>query len=541
VVLLAVQIAVRIMVPERFLGNSSLFEDDWFYYIGIARNLADGNGPTFDGVVSTTGFHPLWTWLLAPIDLADPVLPGSTVQAVVLLNAAIILVCAGLTLRLLDVVTRSRASAPLITVASYSVAMPFLLNGMESAAVLLLIVLWGTLALRVNWSRPFAAPWMVAGLGLCTALLPLGRLDAAAIAVLMIGGCALLLDRRVAVVLGASLAVILVVQAGINRTVGGGVVPISGEVKGWWHSIGVYRRDGWAGAADFMGTGVRAARRAATGVGEVPEVGADILDRWAVPALLVVVIMVLIGALRRRGAGSWPPDRRVLVLLWVASAGYVVAQAFYYSFFSASWGTWYQSVAVVLTVVSIGLALDRLTRRVHGALLVLALAAAVVYATTLVTAVQSRRSAVDGPNWGTAARTVVKLLEEHSSPDDRVGVWAAGQIGYYAPNEVVNLEGLVGDAELLRANQDGELLAFVDAAGIRYVVNWLPDRAFDPETRCMRLVGSPAQDLRLRLFADDCRRFELVERVPIGEVRQGFSIYLFRVLDPPDAKGRVSN
>jgi hypothetical protein len=34
--------------------------DDTFYYLGIARNLAAGNGLTFDGLHQTNGFHPLW-------------------------------------------------------------------------------------------------------------------------------------------------------------------------------------------------------------------------------------------------------------------------------------------------------------------------------------------------------------------------------------------------------------------------------------------------------------------------------------------------
>jgi len=34
--------------------------DDTFYYLGIARNLAAGNGLSFDGLHQTNGFHPLW-------------------------------------------------------------------------------------------------------------------------------------------------------------------------------------------------------------------------------------------------------------------------------------------------------------------------------------------------------------------------------------------------------------------------------------------------------------------------------------------------
>ncbi len=34
--------------------------DDAYYYLGIARNIADGHGSTFDGLNPTNGYHPLW-------------------------------------------------------------------------------------------------------------------------------------------------------------------------------------------------------------------------------------------------------------------------------------------------------------------------------------------------------------------------------------------------------------------------------------------------------------------------------------------------
>src|SRR5215471_8678314 len=39
-------------------------EDDFFYYLKIAQNLARGAGSTFNGVVATNGYHPLWMMVL---------------------------------------------------------------------------------------------------------------------------------------------------------------------------------------------------------------------------------------------------------------------------------------------------------------------------------------------------------------------------------------------------------------------------------------------------------------------------------------------
>src|SRR5262245_50016865 len=40
--------------------------DDAFYYFTIARRFGESRWPTFDGVHTTTGFHPLWLFVLVP-------------------------------------------------------------------------------------------------------------------------------------------------------------------------------------------------------------------------------------------------------------------------------------------------------------------------------------------------------------------------------------------------------------------------------------------------------------------------------------------
>jgi hypothetical protein len=49
-----------------------LVPDDAFYYLQIARHLAAGHGSTFDGVHTTSGYHPGWMALLVPLAAALP-------------------------------------------------------------------------------------------------------------------------------------------------------------------------------------------------------------------------------------------------------------------------------------------------------------------------------------------------------------------------------------------------------------------------------------------------------------------------------------
>ena len=41
------------------------FEDDFYYYLKVAENFAHGAGSTFNGIVPTNGYHPLWFLVIA--------------------------------------------------------------------------------------------------------------------------------------------------------------------------------------------------------------------------------------------------------------------------------------------------------------------------------------------------------------------------------------------------------------------------------------------------------------------------------------------
>ena len=49
------------------LAKNGYLYDDSFYAFQIARNIAGGHGPTFDGVNLTNGFQPLYVAMLVPV------------------------------------------------------------------------------------------------------------------------------------------------------------------------------------------------------------------------------------------------------------------------------------------------------------------------------------------------------------------------------------------------------------------------------------------------------------------------------------------
>jgi hypothetical protein len=231
----------RLLLVWTGFPETGLLADDAFYYFTIARNLAAGLGPTFDGLFPTNGFHPLWQLLLAPVwRLAgdDPWLP-------VRLALSLTVLCdlgSGRLIRGLAGAGGGRGGgANLAAAAWFLLPAPALLGlrGLESSlSTLLVLVLLRQLAAR----RPAAArgaagtgglrPALAAGLllGLCglarTDNLPLAGLAAGAV---LLGAGSRRLARLLALAGGA--AVVSAPWFLWNLATFGDVIQVSGRAK----------------------------------------------------------------------------------------------------------------------------------------------------------------------------------------------------------------------------------------------------------------------------------------------------------------------
>ena len=165
--------------------------DDGYYYMEVAHRAAGGEGFTFDGINATSGFHPLWQWILTGLNL---IVPGETafVQATRLLSLALVAVAFGLTARVIW-----KAAGPLPALAALVIAsrqattFTDLTNGMETPVVLLCLAL--LLTVLVRYFRALSAR-MAFLIGLVCAALVLARLDV--VLVVPIVGIALALQTR---------------------------------------------------------------------------------------------------------------------------------------------------------------------------------------------------------------------------------------------------------------------------------------------------------------------------------------------------------
>jgi len=457
VVASAILVALVLTIPLLLGGRRALpsaFQDDAFYYARIARNVARGGGLTFDGLHTTSGFHPLWLALLVPIFVvwSGPVPPLLAVVAFQILLASG--AAAVMTAALARIVDRWSALAGGMVFVAIPSTGASLTGGLEGALALASVAvawsLWLDVAKRVR-SAPSA--WI--GPGLAFALAGLARLEAfvflPVVLVLSFKRMGKSATSVVALCAPGAAAVALLMAA--NRALTSTWLPISGAIKA---AARLNRMDGRA-------------LPVATGV---------VLAFVAAAAALV--------AMRRAGTDV---VRAALALLGVAAALWIAADLL-------SVGTlepWNRIPVLLLCVVGV----VALASRGRGKIV----AVAVALLTVARLSVGIAREAVPTGSYAPYRWAAGVWLRDHLEADARIGSWNAGTIGYASDRQVVNLDGLVNDrtylAEVLRGH---DLEGYLE----RERISWIAEQAcgVDPTLEpYLRRTGSQALSRRAELVA----------------------------------------
>lgn len=155
--------------------------DDFFYYLEIARRIAAGDGSTFNGIVRTNGYHPLWMVLLSVLvrfSVAPKVILGFVAVTAVLSTVAMY----GFSCRILECCGLRGWMAALTAAYVALCALPICFYGMEVtlAMPLALALAWHVL----RWPEAAGTRWWLLA-GTLTSLLVLARVDALLLAVLL--------------------------------------------------------------------------------------------------------------------------------------------------------------------------------------------------------------------------------------------------------------------------------------------------------------------------------------------------------------------
>ncbi len=449
--------------------------DDAFYYTQIARNWLAGHGPTFDGVAATNGFHPLWMLVSAIAQLVAGPDPESVLRVLLVVSALCSFGTMALVIRW--AARRIAPDAPIAAplAAAFLAFNPFVvgtdLMGVEAP----LAAFCGLLALTAQdaFIRAPRAGLAVAT-GAACGLAFLARTDLGLLAALI----GLDLARRAVKpamaaestrprITGTQLAVFALVAFAVaapwlewSHARFGTIWQDSGRVL-MFRQRAIEAASGQGGAAYLLECAARGARD--YGVRLLG--GPDGRFTLVVLALLVTAYIVM-RARGVRAAGSFPGVYAILAAgIWV----------FYILIFRQQKYWYFPPVTVAAALL-----LARWYATTHAALTERTFARAVVFASIALTLLGSFAWISPGfyrdgfHPWQASYLRVARELEQGRVPGvgatDTIGAFNAGILGAFAPNRVINLDGVVHQP-IIAAMRDGRFMSYARGVGVGVLID----------------------------------------------------------------------
>jgi hypothetical protein len=436
--------------------------DDMFYYLEIARNLAEGRGPTFDGETMTNGWHPLWMGMLVLLRW----IAGSSTELQVHLALSILAIASAATGAALWRVG-GRLGGPLAGLAALSfwILQPWTaqitLSGVE--APLATAALAWCLVLQPKGRSGKGAVL----LGLCMGLACLARTDSVII-------CSLLFLCTYAPRLqGPKDQKAEVPWGGASRCLAGGsllLLPwllwnlavfgrISQDSARAISSLRHSRYFSSHGFSEFLGSMPSRFLRWMDALGDLVW-----LPGWALLVWMCILLAVSFSAAKHRHPAA--------TALFTGAAGVLLVAAFY-SFYFWYRQHWYMLSSLMLLSLLAGLLASLVFESMQGALArlpELAKGGAILLAAAGI----SLPASADLHREGTWPWQRVYLQIAGQLPGlpegSRVGAFNAGIYGHFSGLGVVNLDGVV-NGDVLDAMQRKELLSYMRSLGITHLVD----------------------------------------------------------------------
>jgi hypothetical protein len=308
---------------------NGLFEDDAYFYLQIARNMAEGQGSTFDGIATTNGYHPVW---MAVLVLAGTPLAWAGVTSASAWGAAFAAVAGGVWARLL-----AHLRGPALGLGA---VLAFYCGlGMESALAAWVLIELFRRVLAGRDPAPWAALLTAVRPDLVVALLPLlavgtrrrklRLLIAAGLGLVSVAGYHWLLTGH-----PYAVSAMIKFRAAATGTMAGAVQQNLSSVGNWYRYGVLATLDAWLAACLLTGRWPRLAGGPRTGWALLLSAQAFLLlhtlsygvrHYYFAPSLLpALYLLVRSGRPRPSSAASAPAGRwagACLVLLAVAGAG----------------------------------------------------------------------------------------------------------------------------------------------------------------------------------------------------------------------------
>ncbi|MBN2381789.1 hypothetical protein JXQ70_02815 [bacterium] len=461
--------------------------DDMFYYLSIARNLATGYGPTFDGSVETNGFHPILLlleipifWML-PLEAHDTILPVRIVLILVTLFHAL----TGFFLYvIIRMITRVGALFSLVLWMFHPQIVLTALSGVEAP----LAALFVTVALfwLLHCDRT-GQPFQAAILGFLAGLVLLTRTDCILFSLMLAGtyicwqikGPSRSPLRNILTLAGAGSLVILP-WVFWNMKHFGRITQDSGRALSFLYHY-LNRSEG---ITDYFRHAFHYSCETVTMLGEM----------WTGSVALAVAFWCLIMALFCSSFSHKTELKKAILL--IGSVHFLFIFFFYSGYF---WHIqrWYFMSLFPIGLIFIGVGLGDFWSKIsdrwaHSTKLAIGLVFIMTIGVTLVFW-SARIWAVGIYPWQTVSIRAAEQLGPHLKPGEMVGALNAGLLGYLLPNRVVNLDGVV-NGDVYQSFQDKQWTEYLHSRTIRYLAD------FDRIIRCFGPLGDERELSRWQLM-----------------------------------------
>ena len=496
-----------VVLPHAMIALSNSFAvldwyttDDAFYYFVPARNIAFGNGISFDGLTRSNGFHPLWMAVLVPIfALAhiNNILPLRLLIVVLaVFDAAAGIILFRLARRFFAVeVAAFIALVWALTPAIHSLTTK---GGVEAGLnAFFILLLWERLS-AINQRKelgPHYGPSFV-GLGVIAALTILTRLDN--IFLVFFAGLWLWLrwmgdtwSQRLRIGLAFFGPIVLLVMAYLvwNQLAFGTASPVSGQVKVWWgtlegtaYGFPVKRLETFVGQFFTDDEDLGPWHIATSGLYRTAETILSSQGTQVSVAARRSVLLGLGGIMGMLGILlAWLEKkyiRHVVVGMGLVPffMGCFAQITYYKAAGSLAQQPWYWISESILLVLLLGMFLDALRRVlekhfVHSRPLtcrVFNLFSILVVLGFLGYMLDGFRPNAD-PNMHYYMHRSA-WLQANTEPGSRIAITGAGNLAYFTDGRViVNMDGLMNSYEYFLALQNGRGFDFLSNLGIQYI------------------------------------------------------------------------
>lgn len=496
VIVILVCLAVALQPLEYHL-KSMTFVDDGFYYMGYAKNLAAGNGPTFDGLVYTNGVQPLWavlTSLIAVFVKGELALMQATLVFSVFL--------AGCSFGLMRAVLKHFFTGRILLIATLFhlalISTPRLfLNGMESPVILFTFTLslWAILNIRtVNYGKIFLA-------GIALSLVILSRIDllimTPTFALLLIWSNGTLKARqwRTATLSVVTLAIPCVIVFGayivFNLMTFGLPLPISGMIKTAWYANTLESAGGRFTPQHIL----MISKEVFTQIG--------IIINYYLAALLLLIsqITLLARAVFVIGIIGFAIKiftKRKLIIASVGNSvksgnhlnhmvfGLVFLNLYFHTWMQyfvtgpahAAVLSWYYVNWYVMLTIVIGLLLKWIEAIFGNRLIDIILGWVIISFIISIGLTIRTFHYVEGVQPYLTHYDAVVWANENIPDDEIIGSFNSGVVGYFTDNTVINLDGLMNDTEILElTREDALFMDYVKKHNITWFMDYKQERS----------------------------------------------------------------